>query len=112
MTISFRNCQRKAKAKAKARSNGKGKGNGNGESKSKGKSKAKANTGISPLRCASVEMTEFGWERREHERLGVEAEVFYPVELGGGVGDEGAAGLGDAAEGVVGGEAFAAEEGG
>jgi hypothetical protein len=34
------------------------------------------------------------------------------VELLGGVGYEHAAGLGDAAEGVVGGEAFAAEEGG
>jgi len=44
--------------------------------------------------------------------LGFEAEILYPVELLGGVGDEHAAGLGDAAEGVVGGETFAAEEGG
>ena len=35
-----------------------------------------------------------------------------PAELLGGVGDEHAAGVGDAAEGVVGGEAFAAEQGG
>ena len=34
------------------------------------------------------------------------------MELLGGVGDEHAAGVGDAAEGVVGGEAFAAQEGG
>jgi len=44
--------------------------------------------------------------------LGFEAQVLYPAELLGSVGDERAAGLGDAAEGVVGGEAFAAEEGG
>ena len=44
--------------------------------------------------------------------LGFEGEVFDPVKLLGGIGDEHAAGLGDAAEGVVGGEAFAAEEGG
>jgi hypothetical protein len=44
--------------------------------------------------------------------LRFEAEALDPVELLGGVGYEHAAGLGDAAEGVVGGEAFAAEEGG
>ena len=43
--------------------------------------------------------------------LGIEAEVFDPAELLWGVGDEHAAGLGEAAEGVVGGEAFAAQEG-
>jgi hypothetical protein len=45
-------------------------------------------------------------------RLGFEGEVFYPAELLRGVGDEHAAGVGDAAEGVVGGEALAAQEGG
>ena len=40
--------------------------------------------------------------------LEFEGEVLYPAELFGGVGDERVAGLGDAAEGVVGGEAFAA----
>jgi len=44
-------------------------------------------------------------------QLGFEAQVVYPAKLLGSVGDERAAGLGDAAEGVVGGEAFAAQEG-
>jgi hypothetical protein len=42
--------------------------------------------------------------------LGFEAEILYPVQLLGGIGNEHAAGVGDAAKGVVGGEAFATQE--
>jgi hypothetical protein len=47
MTISFRNCQRKAKAKEEADPCG----------MTVRKAKARANTWVSPLRCAPVEMT-------------------------------------------------------
>jgi hypothetical protein len=56
MTISFRNCRRKAKAKAKA--------------KARAKAKAKA---------SSTAALDFA--------LGSEAEILYPMELLGGVGD-------------------------
>ena len=62
------------------------------------------------------ELAPFGGQESGHcvedTRLGFEGEILDPAELLGGIGDEGVAGLGDAAEGVVGGEAFAAEEGG
>ena len=33
------------------------------------KARATANTGVSPLRCASVEMTAFGWERLGEKQI-------------------------------------------
>ncbi len=59
MTISFRNCLRKAKAKAKTKTKAKAKA----KAKATATARATANTGVSPLRrekrAPPVEMTGF-----------------------------------------------------